>query len=197
MTFKLGLTGSIGMGKSTTAQMFADLGCAVWDADGAVHRLYSSGIAANAGLAELVPDACANGVMSRDVLRTAIMAQPDLLKQIEQIVHPLVAQDRADFLAQTDADIAVFDIPLLFETGGDRAMDAVVCVWIDPDEQERRVMARGTMTAEQFHAIRAKQLPIDDKLAQSQYRIHTDTPDHARQQVASIVSQIRTEIENA
>ena len=197
MTFKLGLTGSIGMGKSTTAQMFAAAGCALWDADAAVHRLYAVGGAAVAPMADLVPAAIVDGAVSRDVLRQAIAQAPDLLRAIEGIVHPLVAKDRAAFVAQTSADITVFDIPLLFETGGDAAMDATACVSIPADEQERRVMARGTMTRDQFRAIRDKQMPNTEKCARADYVIVTDTLEHARAQVHSVVSDIREKLAHA
>ncbi|WP_299964699.1 dephospho-CoA kinase [uncultured Roseobacter sp.] len=189
MTFRLGLTGSIGMGKSTTAQMFAEAGCAVWDADAAVHRLYAKGGAAVSPIAEILPDAVRDGAVCRTALRSMIAADPGVLRQIEAIVHPLVAADRAAF--QTEADIAVFDIPLLFETGGPAQMDAVACVSIPAAEQEARVMARGTMTAQDFRAIRDKQLPNEEKCARSRFVIVTDTVEHARSQVQDIVSQIR------
>ena len=197
MTFKLGLTGSIGMGKSTTAQMFAAADCALWDADAAVHRLYALGGAAVAPMANLVPAAVVDGAVSRDVLRQAIAQAPDLLREIEGIVHPLVAADRDAFVARTDADITVFDIPLLFETGGDAAMDATACVSIPADEQERRVMARGTMTRDQFRAIRDKQMPNAEKCARADYVIVTDTLEHARAQVHSVISDIREKLAHA
>ncbi|MGR3502106.1 dephospho-CoA kinase [Pseudaestuariivita sp.] len=191
MTFRLGLTGSIGMGKSTTAQMFIDAGCALWDADAAVHRLYSSGGAAVPALSDLCPDAIEDGAVSRAKLRDAISADRSLLERIEAIVHPLVQADRQAFFDTVTAQIAVFDIPLLFETGSENSFDAVACVWVDPDIQRARVLARGTMTEAQFDAIRAKQMPIEDKLARAHYHIHTDTLDHARRQVQQIVADIR------
>lgn len=197
MTFKLGLTGSIGMGKSTTAQMFAELGCAVWDADAAVHRLYSKNGAAVSALGAVFPDAVSEDTVSRDALRKIISASPDALERIEKIVHPLVAADRAEFLAETDADIVVLDVPLLFETGADTQMDAVVCVSIPAKEQERRVLARGTMTAEQFEQIKSKQMPNDEKTARSEFVIVTDSLEHARRQVQSVVQTIREQLAHA
>lgn len=197
MTFKLGLTGSIGMGKSTTAALFAEQGCAVWDADAAVHRLYGPDGAAVAPLAAIFPAAIKDGAVSRERLREIISTDPTALKQIEAIVHPLVAADRAAFLDTTDADIAALDIPLLFETGGEAAMDAVVCVDIPPEEQERRVLARGTMTAAQFAQIRARQMPNAEKTAQADYVIVTDTVEHARAQVQTVVQQIREKLRHA
>ena len=195
MTFKLGLTGSIGMGKSTTAQMFKDAGCAVWDADAAVHRLYAKGGAAVAPMGAQFPDAIEDGTVSRDRLRTIISQDSTALPKIESIVHPLVAKDRAEFFAAARSDILVFDIPLLFETGGNAAMDAVVCVRASPDVQKERVLARGTMTEDQFEAIRAKQMPNDEKCARSDYIVETDTMAHAHQQVTAIIADIRSRLD--
>ena len=167
MSFALGLTGSIGMGKSTTAQMFVDEGCALWDADAAVHRLYSRGGAAVGPMERLFPAAIQDGAVNREALKQIIAADPAALKAIEAIVHPLVAADRAAFRDCATRDILVFDIPLLFETGGDVAMNAVACVSIPADEQKRRVMERGTMTEAQFEQIRAKQMPNEEKCARS------------------------------
>lgn len=197
MSFALGLTGSIGMGKSTTADLFAQEGCAVWDADAAVHRLYAEGGAAVAPIRAAFPEAIENGAVSRDALKRIIGADPTALKRIESIVHPLVALDREAFRQAAKSDILVFDIPLLFETGGDAQMDAVACVSIPPDEQKRRVMARGTMTEAQFEQIRAKQMPNDEKCARSDFVIVTDTLDHARAQVQDVVRQIRAGLADA
>ncbi|SLN69339.1 Dephospho-CoA kinase [Falsiruegeria litorea R37] len=197
MSFLLGLTGSIGMGKSTTAKLFAEMGCAVWDADAAVHRLYAPGGAAVAPMQAAFPDAIVDGAVSRDALRGVIQADPSALKEIEQIVHPLVGQDREQFKAETDADILVFDVPLMFETGGNAAMDAVACVSVSADIQQERVLARGTMSLEQFEQIRAKQMPNDEKCERSDFVIVTDTLDHARQQVQAVVEQIRAGLNDA
>ncbi len=191
MTFRLGLTGSIGMGKSSTAKLFAEAGCDVWDADAAVHRLYAKGGAAVAPMQAAFPDAIVDGAVSRDILKRIIGEMPDALKQIEAIVHPLVGQDRAEFAKTAHSDILVLDIPLLFETGGNTAMDAVVVVTIDAEEQRRRVLDRGTMTQAQFEAIRAKQVPDDEKRALADYVIVTDTVEHARAQVQDVIADIR------
>jgi dephospho-CoA kinase len=195
--FHLGLTGSIGMGKSTTAKMFAEEGCAVWDADAAVHRLYALGGAAVAPMQAAFPEAIEGGGVSRAALKEVIAADPTALPRIEAIVHPLVAEDRATFLAQADSDIAVLDIPLLFETGGEAAMDAVACVSIPAEVQRDRVLARGTMTEAQFDAIRAKQMPAEEKCARSDYVIVTDTLDHARAQVRAVIRDIRERLRHA
>ncbi|SMP06181.1 dephospho-CoA kinase [Shimia sagamensis] len=197
MSFKLGLTGSIGMGKSTTAQLFVEVGCGLWDADAAVHRLYDVGGAAVSPMQAAFPEAVIDGSVSRDKLKEAIGRDSSALKVIEEIVHPLVAEDRAAFIASATADILVFDIPLLFETGGNEAMDAVVCVSISAEIQRERVLARGTMTEAQFENIRAKQMPNDEKVFKSDYVVITDTLDHARVQVEKIVTTIRGQMTNA
>ncbi|NHQ73153.1 dephospho-CoA kinase [Roseovarius gahaiensis] len=197
MTFCLGLTGSIGMGKSTTARMFADEGCAVWDADAAVHRLYAKGGAAVEPIRAAFPDAVVDGVVSRDKLKEILAKDATALKRIEQIVHPLVARDRADFIDQNKAEIVVLDIPLLFETGGNAKMDAVACVTVSPEQQKKRVLARGTMTLEQFVAIRDKQMPNDEKCRRADYVIETDTLEYARRQVQDIVKQIKNRLTHA
>lgn len=197
MTWLIGLTGSIGMGKSTTAQMFADEGCAVWDADAAVHRLYAAGGAAVDPMRAALPNAIIDGAVSRDALKAEIAADPEALRKIEQIVHPLVAEDRMAFIRATSADIVVLDIPLLFEGNGHKMVNTTVCVSVDPETQRARVLARGTMTEDQFEMIRAKQMPDAEKRALADHVIITDTLDHAREQVAAIVADIRGKISNA
>ena len=197
MTFRLGLTGSIGMGKSTTARMFAEEGCALWDADAAVHRMYAKGGAAVAPLGALFPRAIADGAVSRETLKDIITDDKTALSRIEAVVHPLVAQDRADFIVDATSDIIVLDIPLLFETGGQRDMDAVAVVTVPPDVQRNRVLARGTMSEQTFEAIRNKQMPNAEKVARADYVIVTDTMDHARAQVRDIVADIRGKLRNA
>jgi len=195
--FLLGLTGSIGMGKSTTAAMFADAGCAVWDADAAVHRLYAKGGAAVPAFMEVFPEAVIDGEVSRPALKAIIANDPTALKKIEAIVHPLVGQDRAAFLENARSDIVVLDIPLIFETGGNKRMDAVACVTVSAETQQERVMARGTMTLEQFENIRSKQMPNDEKCALSDYVIETDTIEHARAQVLAIIDDIKGKLTHA
>lgn len=191
MSFRLGLTGSIGMGKSTTAQMFVAEGCALWDADAAVHRLYAKGGLAVAPMKSAFPEAIEDNGVSRDRLREIIAKDPAALPRIESIVHPLVAQDRELFLAKASEDIVVLDIPLLFENESEKMMDAVAVVSVDADTQRTRVMARPGMTRERFELILSRQMPDREKRARADYVIETDTIDHARAQVASVVADIR------
>ncbi|SEN45956.1 dephospho-CoA kinase [Roseovarius tolerans] len=191
MTFRLGLTGSIGMGKSTTAAMFADEGCPVWDADAAVHRLYSQGGPAVALMERAFPDVVREGVVCREALKQIIRRDPGALHKIEAIVHPLVAQDRQVFIDAQTAPITVLDIPLLFETGAERYLDSTVVVSTTPEEQQARVMARGTMDAGQLKAIIQKQLPDAEKRTRADYVIETDSLDHARSQVRDVLGHIK------
>ena len=197
MMFLLGLTGSIGMGKSTTAQFFVDEGCALWDADAAVHRLYSKGGAGVEPIRQQFPDAVVNDEVDRNALKKTIAQDRGALTKIEKIVHPLVARDRQDFRDSATTDILVFDVPLLFETGGNSAMDAVACVSVSAVLQRKRVLDRGTMTPEQFDLILSKQMPDKEKRARADYVIVTDTLEHARAQVQDIVTEIRGQIDNA
>lgn len=190
MTFILGLTGSIGMGKSTTASMFRDLDVPVWDADATVHDLYAQGGAAVPLIADLLPEAVVSGAVDRSILREGIADDPSLIGRLETIVHPLVALDRTQFLARhSDAALCVLDIPLLFETGGDRFCDATLVVTTDPEEQRRRVLARGT-SAETFDELLARQMPDARKRDRASYVIRTDRLDETRQAVADLVSKL-------
>lgn len=195
MLYRLGLTGSIGMGKSTTARMFADEGCALWDADAAVHRLYAPGGAAVEPMRENFPQAVMADGVSRDHLREIIAGDPTALPRIEALVHPLVRQDREIF-AQTHAKrIGVFDIPLLYETGAETEMDAVACVDIPRGIQRTRVLERGTMSGADLDRILSRQMPNEDKCARADYVIKTDTLDHARAQVQAIMRDIRDKLD--
>ncbi|NGQ91147.1 dephospho-CoA kinase [Rhodobacter sp. HX-7-19] len=189
--FRLGLTGSIGMGKSTTAALFRDEGIPVWDADAAVHRLYAPGGAAVAPLAALCPAALRDGGIDRAALKDWIAADPGALARIEAVVHPLVAADRAAFLQAARADIVVLDIPLLFEKGSESEMDATLLVTAPPEVQRARVMARPGMTEAQFNAILARQMPDAEKRARATHIIETLDPESARAAVRALIAHIR------
>lgn len=191
MTFRLGLTGSIGMGKSTTAQMFRDLGHPVWDADQAVHRLYAPGGLAVAPVTAAFPAALAQGGIDRGALKTALAADPAALARLEGIVHPLVARDRQDFLARhVGAPLVVLDIPLLFESAHPPDLDGVAVVSTDPATQAARVLARPGMTRDTLAMILARQMPDADKRARADWIIPTDSLDGARAAVARIVNEV-------
>lgn len=197
MSFRLGLTGSIGMGKSTTARMFADEGLPVWDADAAVHRLYGRGGAAVAPIEAAFPDAVIDGAVSRPALKQFIAADPEALPRIEAIVHPLVQADREAFVAAQSADIVVLDVPLLYETGGAAEMDAVVVVSAPAETQAARVLARPGMTRPQFEAILARQMPDVEKRAKADYLIETTSLEAARQGVREVIARIRRQMRDA
>jgi len=190
----LGLTGSIGMGKSTTTAMFSDLGAVVWNADDAVHRLYAPGGAAVVPVGEAFPGVVVDGAVDRARLAEALGKDDTAFRRLEAIVHPLVAQGRAaDLEAARTAGVklAVLDIPLLFETGGDRAVDAVVVVTADPVIQAKRVLARPGMTRERFDAILARQMPDAEKRARADFVIDTGRGlKAARAEVEAIVATI-------
>lgn len=177
--------------------MFADAGCALWDADAAVHRLYSKNGAAVEPIGAIFPEAVVDGQVSRDVLRDLIAEDASVLPELEKIVHPLVREDRALVTLNTKADVIVFDIPLLFETGAENEMDAVVCVSVSPELQEKRVLDRGTMTRDQFLSIRDKQMPNNAKCALSDFVITTETLEDTRRQVHHVLEQIKRRMANA
>jgi len=192
--FLLGLTGSIAMGKSTTAQMFREAGVPVWDADATVHRLYAPGGAAVAPVAALAPAALKDGGIDRAALAAAIRADDTLLTRIEAAVHPLVRQDRMDFVAGVAADIAVLDIPLLFETGAEAECDAVVVVTAPPDVQRARVLSRPGMTEARFDALLSRQVPDAEKRARADFVIDTSRGlEAARADVQSVLETVRSE----
>ena len=189
--FLIGLTGSIGMGKSTTAQMFRDEGIAVWDADAAVHRLYARGGAAVAPIRAVCPEAIVDGAVDRARLKRWIARDEAALSRIEEIVHPLVAADRAGFLAGLDTDIAVLDIPLLFETGAESLVDLVLVVSAPEELQRQRLLARGDMDSAMLETILAKQMPDSEKRARADVVIETIALEPTRKAVQALIEKVR------
>jgi dephospho-CoA kinase len=192
---KLALTGSIGMGKSATAAMFAARGVPVYDADAAVHNAYAPGGEAVAPIERAFPGVMTpEGAIDRNLLRQRVLNNPDAMKQLEGIIHPIVGFAQRDFLARAEqggADIIVLDIPLLFETGGDQRADAIAVVSAPADVQRARVLARG-MTEADFEAILARQTPDSVKRARADFVINTALGfDYAGAQVDAILAAIR------
>lgn len=189
--FVIGLTGSIGMGKSETARLFAAEGVPVFDADAQVHDLYAGEAA---GLIERAfPGSTRSGVVDRTVLSKKVAANPAALKKLEALMHPLVAKRRAAFLKAASAPIVVLDIPLLLETGV--AVDAVVVATAPHPVQRARVLARPGMSEAKFRALLARQLNDAEKRAQAHYLVITDKGlDHAREQVKMILADIKSKL---
>jgi dephospho-CoA kinase len=195
MSFRLGLTGSIGMGKSTTAKMFADEGIPVWDADAAVHMLYAPGGAAALAVSHQLPAAMnTDGSVNRSALRQMILADPLVLDRLNATVHPLVAIHRAQFLAEHQkSQIVLLDIPLLYESGLEVDCDAVAVVSAPPEAQRQRVLARG-MTEAEFQLIRSRQMPDAEKRARADYVIPTTSLEAARAAVKDVLADVRQRI---
>lgn len=193
----IGLTGSIGMGKSTTAAMFREHGVPVYDADAAVHDLYDVGGAAVGPVEAAFPGVVQGGAVDRELLRQRVLGDPEALKRLNAIVHPLVGQDRLGFFETAKAqgaDMVVLDIPLLYETGGDARMDAVVVVSAPAAMQRERVLARPGMTPDRFDAILAQQMADAEKRARAHYVVDTGQGlEPARTQVTEIVNALRAQ----
>jgi dephospho-CoA kinase len=189
--FLLGLTGSIGMGKSTTAKMFAEEGVPVWDADATVHTLYARGGAAVAPIGALFPQAIKDGAVDRRALKAILSEQKQALSHLESIVHPLTAESRAAFIRDhSDASLIVLDIPLLYETGAQTACDAVLVVSAPPEVQRARVLDRGTMDEAQLDMILARQMPDAEKRARADYVIETLTLEQTRADVRHLIAAL-------
>jgi dephospho-CoA kinase len=188
----LGLTGSIGMGKSTTAKLFAEAGVPVYDADATVHKVYE-GEAAPAVEAAF-PDTTVNGKVDRQKLSARVVHDPAAIRQLEAIVHPMLRSYHQKFLEQAEASgapVAVMDVPLLFETGGDKRVDAVVVVTTSPELQRERILARGTMTGEALDAILARQMPDSEKRKRADFVVDTSHGlDPVRAQIRDILEQV-------
>ncbi|MEO0945996.1 MAG: dephospho-CoA kinase [Pseudomonadota bacterium] len=190
----IGLTGSIGMGKSTTAQMFADQGIPVWDADTVVHALYAGPAAA--AIAKIRPEAVKNGAVDRSALAAWVVEDATAIEQIESVVHPLVAENRQEFLSNAASPIVLLDVPLLFETGLSNEVDMTAVVSVSESEQRRRVLARPGMTEDKFETLKAKQMSDADKRARADVVIETTSLEAARAAVKNIVEQIRKRLNN-
>ncbi|MCA6097703.1 MULTISPECIES: dephospho-CoA kinase [Bradyrhizobium] len=188
----VGLTGSIGMGKSTTAKLFMEAGVPVYDADAAVHQLYE-GEAAPA-IEAAFPGTTAGGKVDRAKLSARVVHDPAAMKQLEQIVHPMLGASRQKFFADAEAagnPIVVVDVPLLFETGGEKRVDAVVVVSTSPELQRERVLARGTMDAAKLDAIIAKQMPDEEKRKRADFIVDTSHGlDPVRARIRDILAEV-------
>jgi dephospho-CoA kinase len=188
----LGLTGSIGMGKSTTAKLFTEACVPVYDADAAVHKIYE-GEAAPA-IEAAFPGTTVDGKVDRAKLSAKVVHDPAAIKQLEQIVHPMLGASRKKFLDEAEragAPVVVMDIPLLYETGGEKRVDAVVVVSTDPVSQRERILARGTMTNEALDAILARQLPDAEKRKRADFVVDTS---HGLDPVRTAISDILAEV---
>jgi dephospho-CoA kinase len=188
----LGLTGSIGMGKSTTAKLFAEAGVPVYDADATVHKIYQ-GEAASA-IEAAFPGTTADGKVDRNKLSSRVVHDPAAMKQLEQIVHPMLRAHHQEFLDDAErsgAAVAVVDIPLLFETGGEKRVDAVLVVTASPELQRERILARDNMTGEKLDAILARQLPDAEKRERADFVVDTSHGlDPVRAQIRDILREV-------
>lgn len=186
----LGLTGSIGMGKSTTARLFSEAGIPVYDADATVHAIYEG--EAVPLIEAAFPGTTVGGKVDREKLSAKVVHDTAAMKRLEQIVHPLLHTYRQAFLEQAErsgAAVAVVDVPLLFETGGERSVDAVVVVTTTPEIQRERILARGNMTSEKLKAIQARQLPDAEKRQRADFVVDTSHGlDHVRAQIREILA---------
>ena len=187
----LGLTGSIGMGKSTTAKLFAEAGVPVYDADAAVHKIYEG--AAAPAIEAAFPGTTAHGKVDRNKLSTQVVHDPAAIKRLEQIVHPMLGASRQNFLDEAErsgAPVAVVDVPLLFETGGEKRVDAVVVVTTTPEIQRQRILSRDNMTGQKLDAILARQLPDAEKRKRADFVVDTSHGlDPVRARIRDILDQ--------
>ena len=187
----LGLTGSIGMGKSTTATLFAEAGVPVYDADATVHMLYEG--EAVPAIEAAFPGTTADGKVDRNMLSARVVHDPAAIKRLEQIVHPMLGASRQKFLDDAErsgAAVAVVDVPLLFETGGEKRVDAVVVVTTTPELQRQRILARDNMTSEKLDAILARQLPDAEKRRRADFVVDTsDGLDPVRLRIRDILNE--------
>ncbi len=189
--FVLGLTGSIGMGKSTTAKMFADAGIKVWDADAVVHRLYAKGGEAVEPVRALCPESIVDGAVDRTQLKDWLSGDAERLKRLEKVVHTLVAKDRETFINEAKDQIVLLDIPLLYEIGAETLCDAVVVVTAPEDVQRSRVLDRPGMTEAHLSDILARQMPDAEKRNRADFIIETLTLEGARRSVQDVIKAIK------
>ena len=194
MKFKLGLTGSMGMGKTSTAFLFEKHNCGVWDADKAVHRLYGLGGEAVKPIAKFFPKAIKEGSVNRTELKKYLSEDFDQITLLENIVHPLVSADREKFIEKTKYRINVFDIPLLFETGSNKIMDKVACVFVSKPIQMERIRSRKSMTEDQIEKMIQQQMPIEEKCRLSDFVIETYNKNDTEEQVVSIIKEIESNL---
>lgn len=189
----LGLTGSIGMGKTTAAKMFAEMGVPTYSADDAVHRLYAGRAAPL--IEKAFPGTVTNGIVDRQNLSAKVLGNPEALKQLEAIVHPLVRQEEAAFMDKAnkeEADIVLLDIPLLFETGAEQRLDKIVVVSAPAEIQRQRVLARPEMNAQKLESILARQMPDAQKRERADYIIDTSGSfEETRRQIENIIKNLR------
>ena len=188
---KIGLTGSVGMGKTTTAKVFEKLGCDVWDADETVHKLYSKGGKAVVDVARLFPSSVEDGSISRSRLKALLKNEPKNLKELEEIVHPLILEDRQNFQKYTTSDVVVFDIPLLFETGADKEMDKTVCVFTSTKKQMERLKNRNKGYDDYYKQLISKQMPSNEKCDRADYVIETTSHTAVEKRVIEILDILR------
>jgi len=192
-TFILGLTGSIGMGKTTTAEMFRDLSIAVWDSDAAVHELYTSDRSTIEKIYDILPECVTSAGVDRNLLKNELLSNKDLFSKIENIVHPAIKEHRSAFIEAcniSNQKLAVVDIPLLYETKADQWLDAVLVVSIDEETQRKRVMSRNDMNEKTFDLILSKQLPDKIKRDRADYIIETNSIVYVQEEVQSLVKKI-------
>jgi len=196
MTIKhLGLTGSIGMGKSTVGKMFEKLGLPLYNVDARIHDLYEPGGVAVGPVGEVFPDAIIDGRVDRPTLSKLVVGNDDAIKKLEKIVHPLVGQDRQEFISKAEQNghaFVLLDVPLIFETGGEKNFDHIIVVSAPKNVQKKRVLARDDMTEEKFEAILARQLPDEQKRERADFVINTDcSEEETFDQVKALVEKLK------
>ena len=191
---KIGLTGSIGMGKTETGKIFSEFGFPVYNADDAVHKLYGPGQKGSEKIKEIFPDSInPDGSVNREILSAEVLGDVDKIRALESIIHPLVGEDREIFFKKnSDSPAIILDIPLLFETGGEKFVDLVIVVDAPQDIQEERVLSRPNMTKEKFEKIIAEQIPNDVKKKKADFIVDTSiSVEDARIQVENIIRKIK------